>query len=43
MFKMLFTQHPDLLENLVSALLAIPPQSIQHFETLNRQNEPAFF
>jgi len=37
MFKTLFTQHPDLLENLVSVLLAIPPQSIQHFEIINTE------
>ena len=37
MFKMLFTQHPNLLENLVSVLLAIPPQSIQHFEIINTE------
>ena len=27
LFKMLFVQHPDLLKNLVSALLNIPIQS----------------
>jgi len=37
MFKMLFTQHPDLLENLVSALLAIPLECIQHFEIINTE------
>ena len=37
MFKTLFTQHPDLLENLVSVLLAIPPKSIQHFEIINTE------
>jgi len=37
MFKMLFTQHPDLLENLVSALLDIPLESIQYFQIINTE------
>jgi len=40
LFKMLFVQHPDLLENLVAALLAIPQESIGQFEITNPDIPP---
>ncbi|MCL2231594.1 MAG: Rpn family recombination-promoting nuclease/putative transposase [Treponema sp.] len=40
LFKMLFVQHPDLLENLVSTLLSIPPESIGQFVITNPEIPP---
>lgn len=40
LFKMLFVKHPDLLQKLVSALLSIPLESIEHFEIRNGEIAP---
>ena len=40
LFKMLFVQHPDLLEKLVSSLLGIPLESISQFVITNPEIPP---
>jgi len=42
LFKMLFVQHPDLLENLVATLLAIPQESIGQFVIINSELPPEY-
>ena len=41
--KILFGKYPDLLKNLVSALLAIPLESIEQFEITNADIPPENF
>ena len=40
LFKMLFVKYPHLLKRLVSVLLGIRPESIEHFETINTEMPP---
>jgi predicted transposase/invertase (TIGR01784 family) len=40
LFKMLFTQNPELLKNLVSTLLSIPLESIKEFKITNSEIPP---
>jgi len=40
LFKMLFVQHPKLLERLISSLLGIPSENISQFRILNPEMPP---
>ena len=40
LFKMLFDSHPDLLKDLVSKLLDIPLESMEHFAVVNTELPP---
>ena len=40
LFKMLFVRHPGLLKRLIAALLSIPLESIEEFQTINIEMPP---